>query len=394
MNRLFNRWVWIGGLTASILLGSCSQQGGPKGSGDMTQGKCEMKVEKENWGTTLDGAKVDLYRLINANGMRTDITTYGGIVVRLMVPDRNGKFDDVVLGFDSLAGYLKGHPFFGALVGRYGNRIAKGRFTLDGVEYTLATNNMGNHLHGGLKGFDKAVWQAEPLQCGEAVGLKLSHTSKDGEEGYPGNLKCTVTYRLTNSNELKIDYEATTDKATPVNLTNHSYFNLAGAGSGDVLGHVMMLNADRFLPVDKTLIPTGEIRPVKGTPFDFTKPTPIGKNINADDQQIKFGNGWDHCWVLNKKTPGELTLCARVTEPTSGRVMEMWTTEPAVQFYSGNFLDGSNVGKGGKVYNFRNGFCLEAEHYPDSPNKPEFPSTILRPGQKYRQETIYRFSAK
>ncbi|MDM8005914.1 MAG: aldose epimerase family protein [Phycisphaerae bacterium] len=360
----------------------------------MTQGKCEMKVEKENWGTTLDGAKVDLYRLTNANGMRADITTYGGIVVRLMVPDKNGKFDDVVLGFDSLAGYLKGHPFFGALVGRYGNRIAKGRFTLEGVEYKLATNNMGNHLHGGLKGFDKAVWAAEPVQCSETVGLKLCYTSKDGEEGYPGTLKCTVTYRLTNANELKIEYEATTDKPTPVNLTNHSYFNLAGAGNGDNLSHVMMLNADRFLPVDKTLIPTGELRPVKGTPFDFTKPTPIGKNINADGEQVKFGNGWDHCWVLNQKTPGELTLCARVTEPTSGRVMEMHTTEPAVQFYSGNFLDGSNVGKGGKAYKFRYGFCLEAEHYPDSPNKPEFPSTILKPGETYRQTTIYRFSTK
>jgi aldose 1-epimerase len=394
MIRSFNRWMWIGSLAVFVLAGACSQQGGPKGPGDMTQGKCEMKVEKENWGTTLDGTKVDLYRLTNANGMEADITTYGGIVVWLMVPDKNGKFDDVVLGFDSLAGYLKGHPFFGALVGRYGNRIAKGRFTLEGVEHKLATNNMGNHLHGGLKGFDKAVWAAEPVQCNEAVGLKLSYTSKDGEEGYPGNLKCTVTYRLTNNNELKIEYEATTDKATPVNLTNHSYFNLAGAGSGDNLSHVMMLNADRFLPVDKTLIPTGELRPVKGTPFDFTKPTPIGKNISADDEQVKFGNGWDHCWVLNQKAPGELTLCARVTEPTSGRVMEMHTTEPAVQFYSGNFLDGSNVGKGGKAYKFRYGFCLEAEHYPDSPNKPEFPSTILKPGETYRQTTIYRFSTK
>jgi len=395
MNRLCNRWIVIGGLTASILLSSCSQQGGPKGKSDMTRPKCEMKVDKEPFGTTLDGQKVDLYHLVNANGMKADITTYGGILVRLMVPDKNGKLDDVVLGFDTLAGYLKGHPYFGALVGRYGNRIAKGKFTLDGREYTLAVNNMNaNHLHGGLKGFDKVVWDAESVKTDDAVGLKLSYTSKDGEEGYPGNLKCTVTYWLTNKNELKLDYQATTDKPTPVNLTNHSYFNLAGAGSGDNLAHVMMLNADRFLPVDKTLIPTGELRPVKGKPFDFTQPTPIGKNISADDEQVRFGNGWDHCFVLNKPKPGELTLCARVTEPTSGRVMEMFTTEPAVQFYSGNFLDGSSVGKGGKVYKFRYGFCLEAEHYPDSPNKPDFPSSIVRPGDTYRQTTIYKFSTK
>jgi aldose 1-epimerase len=395
MNRLCNRWSWIGGLTVSVLLCSCSQQGGPKGKGEMMQGKSEMKVEKEAFGTTLEGQKVHLFRLINGKGMEADIMTYGAIMVRLLVPDKNGKSDDVVLGFDSLAGYLQGHPYFGAIVGRYGNRIAKGKFTLDGTEYTLAVNNMNaNHLHGGLKGFDKAVWDAEAVQSADAVGVKLSHTSKDGDEGYPGNLKCSVTYWLTDKNELKLEYEATTDKPTPVNLTNHSYFNLAGAGNGDNLSHVMMLNADRFLPVDKTLIPTGELRPVKGTPFDFTRPTPIGKNINADDEQVKFGNGWDHCWVLNKPKPGELTLCARVTEPTSGRVMEMLTTEPAVQFYSGNFLDGTNVGKGGKKYEFRYGFCLESEHYPDSPNHPEFPSTILRPGQEYRTTTIYRFSTR
>jgi aldose 1-epimerase len=394
MNRLFNRWLWIGGLTVSVLACSCAWLGGSKEKGAVTEGKFKMKVEKENYGTTIDGKRVHLFRLANANGMQADIATYGGIVTRLTAPDKNGQFADVVLGFDSLAGYLKGHPYFGALVGRYGNRIGKARFTLDGVEYKLAANNHGNSLHGGLVGFDKVVWDAEAVEAADAVGVKLTYTSKDGEEGYPGNLKCTVHYWLTNKNELRIEYDAETDKATPANLTNHSYFNLAGAGSGDVLGHVMMLNADRFLPVDKTLIPTGEIRPVKGTPFDFTSPTPIGKNIKADDEQVKFGNGWDHCWVLNQKTPGELTLCARVTEPTSGRVMEMWTTEPAVQFYSGNFLDGSNVGKGGKVYNFRNAFCLEAEHYPDSPNKPDFPSTILKPGETYRQTTVYRFTVK
>jgi aldose 1-epimerase len=394
MNRLCNRWSVIGGLVASILLCSCSQQDGVKGKSDMTQPKCEMRVEKEPFGTTLDGKKVDLYHLVNANGMKADITNYGGILVRLMVADRNGNLGDVVLGFDTLAGYLKGHPYFGALVGRYGNRIAKGKFTLDGKEYTLAINNMSaNHLHGGLKGFDKAVWDVEPVKADDAVGLKLGYTSKDGEEGYPGNLKCTVTYWLTNNNELKLDYEATTDKPTPVNLTNHSYFNLAGAGSGDVLSHVITLHADRFLPVDRTLIPTGELRSVKGTPFDFTQPELIGQHINAHDEQVTFGKGWDHCWVLNKKKPGELTLCAEVLHPC-GRAMEMYTTEPAVQFYSGNFLDGSNVGKGGKVYRFRYAFCLEAEHYPDSPNKPDFPSAILKPGETYHQTTIYRFSTK
>lgn len=354
-----------------------------------------MSIQSQTYGQTADGQVATLYALTNAKGMTVEITNYGGIVTRLTAPDRKGKFADVVLGYDTLADYLKATPYFGALVGRYGNRIAKGKFTLDGKEYTLAVNNGPNALHGGLKGFDKVIWKAEPVApTGHEVGLKLTYTSKDMEEGYPGKLTATVWYLLTNDNELKIKYEATTDRPTPVNLTNHSYFNLAGAGSGDILGHVMMLNADHFLPVDETLIPTGELRPVKGTPFDFTKPTPIGKNITADDEQVKYGNGWDHCWVLNQKQPGELTLGARVSEPTTGRILEMWTTEPGVQFYSGNFLDGTNIGKGGKPYHFRNGFCLEAEHYPDSPNKPDFPSTILKPGQTYRQTTIYKFSAK
>ncbi len=387
---------WLSALTfasASILLCSCASTPDARQGMMMQKGKCEMGIKKEPFGTTRDGTPVDLYTLTNANGMSADITNYGGIVVRLYAPDRHGKLADVVLGYDKLADYIKATPYFGAIVGRYGNRIAKGRFTLDGVEYKLATNNMGNHLHGGLKGFDKVVWEAQPFQGNDAVGLKLTYLSKDGEEGYPGNLRCTVRYSLTNDNELRIDYEATTDKATPVNLTNHSYFNLAGAGNGDILGHELMLNADRFVPVDATLIPTGELRPVKGTPMDFTTPTAIGARVNQNYEQLKLGKGYDHCWVLNKND-AEMSLAARVYEPTTGRVMEVLTTEPAIQFYCGNFLDGSNVGKGGKVYRFRYGFCLETEHYPDSPNHPQFPSTILRPGQTYKTTTIYRFAAR
>ncbi|MGB9623560.1 MAG: aldose epimerase family protein [Phycisphaerae bacterium] len=376
-----------------ILLCSCASTPDAREGTMIQKGKCEMSIQKEPFGTTRDGTAVDLYTLTNANGMSADITNYGGIVVRLYAPDRNGKLADVVLGYDKLADYIKATPYFGAIVGRYGNRIARGRFTLDGIEYKLATNNMGNHLHGGIKGFDKVVWEAQPFQGNDAVGLKLTYLSKDGEEGYPGNLRCTVRYSLTNDNELRIDYEATTDKATPVNLTNHSYFNLAGQGRGDILGHELMLNADRFVPVDSTLIPTGELRPVKGTPMDFTTPTAIGARVNQDYEQLKLGKGYDHCWVLNKKD-AEMSLAARVYEPTTGRVMEVLTTEPAIQFYCGNFLDGSNVGKGGKVYRFRYGFCLETEHYPDSPNHPQFPSTILRPGQTYKTTTIYRFAAR
>jgi aldose 1-epimerase len=385
---------WVSTFTlASVLLCSCASTPDAREGLTMQKGKCEMSIKKEPFGTTKDGVKVDLYTLTNANGVSADITDYGGIVVRLYAPDRDGKLADVVLGYDKLADYIKATPYFGALVGRYGNRIAKGRFTLDGVEYKLATNNMGNALHGGLKGFDKVVWNAEPFQTDDAVGLKLAYLSKDGEEGYPGDLSCTVRYSLTNDNELKIEYEATTDKATPVNLTNHSYFNLAGQGNGDILGHEVMLNADRFLPIDATFIPTGELRPVKGTPMDFTKPTAIGARINQPDEQLTRGKGYDHCWVLNKRD-AEMSLAAKVYEPTTGRVLEVFTTEPAVQFYCGNFLDGSNVGKGGKVYKHRYGFCLETEHYPDSPNQQKFPSTILRPGETYKTTTVYKFTAK
>lgn len=350
-------------------------------------------IVRSPFGQTPDGKAVELYTLTNANGMKVAITTYGGIAVSLTAPDREDKYADVVLGYDNLDGYLAGSPYFGAIVGRYGNRIAKGKFTLDGTEYTLATNNDENHLHGGIVGFDKKVWDAQGSVGRAGVSLTLTCTSPDGDEGYPGNLEVKVVYTLTNDDELKIEYHATTDKATPINLTNHSYFNLAGQGSGDILGHVLTINADRFTPVDAGLIPTGELRPVEGTPFDFRKGTAIGARIGADNEQLKFGGGYDHNFVLNKDGD-DLTLAASVYEPKTGRVMEVYTKEPGVQFYCGNFLDGSNVGKGGKVYNYRNGFCLETQHFPDSPNHPSFPSTILRPGEEYSTTTVYRFFAK
>jgi aldose 1-epimerase len=350
-------------------------------------------MKTEPLGKTKEGQAVDLYTFANANGLEVRAMTYGGIIASLKVPDRSGKLDDVALGFDSLDGYLAGHPYFGAIIGRYGNRIGKAKFTLDGVEYKLAANNGPNHLHGGIKGFDKVVWQAEPFDKKDSVGVVLTYTSPDGEEGYPGNLTVKVTYTLTDKNELIFDYHATTDKATPVNLTNHTYFNLAGPGRRDILGHDMMLNADHTTPTDSTLIPTGEIRSVAGTPFDFRKPTPIGARIDADDEQIKYGPGYDHNYVLNRKGEG-LALAARLVEPTTGRVMEVHTTEPGVQFYTGNFLDGTLTGKGGHVYKRRFGFCLETQHFPDSPNKPSFPSTILRPGKTYTSRTVYSFSVE
>lgn len=357
------------------------------------EGEKKMAIEKQAFGKTADGKEVDLYTLTNANGLKARITNYGGIVTSLEVPDRNGKLTDIVLGYDTLDEYIKNNPYFGALIGRYGNRIGKGKFTLEGKQYTLATNNGPNHLHGGNKGFDKVVWDAEPIESAEGPALKLTYLSKDGEEGYPGNLKCTVVYTLTNDNELKVSYEAETDKTTVANLTHHSYFNLAGHNSGDILKHELMLNADNFTPVDEGLIPTGKIKPVKGTPMDFTTATAIGARINQDDTQLKYGKGYDHNWVLNKEG-SELTLAARVYEPGSGCVMEIHTTEPGIQFYSGNFLDGTNVGKGGAVYKHRTGFCLETQHFPDSPNKRNFPSTVLKPGEKYRHLTVHRFSTK
>jgi aldose 1-epimerase len=326
--------------------------------------------------------------------MEARITNYGGIVVSLTAPDRNGKFADVVLGYNDLDTYMKPpFPYFGAIIGRYGNRIAKGRFTLNGVEYKLAVNNGENSLHGGIKGFDKQVWTARERKAATGPALVLSYLSKDGEEGYPGNLRVTVVYTLTNNNELRIDYTASTDKDTVLNLTHHSYFNLAGEGNGDILKHNLVLRADSFIPTDAGSIPTGEIRNVAGTPFDFRKANTIGERINNDDEQLKFGNGYDHTWVIESRM-GTLRQAAIAYEPTSGREMEVWTTEPGVQFYTGNFLDAAIIGKSGKPYPRRSGFCLETQHYPDSPNEPKFPTTTLRKGATYHSTTIYRFSAR
>lgn len=346
-------------------------------------------ITKQPFGKTQNGTAVDLYTLKNANGVEVRITNYGGIVTHYIAPDKNGKMGDVVLGYDSVTEYEKDSPYFGCLVGRYGNRIAKGKFSLNGQTYTLATNNGPNALHGGLKGFDKVVWTAKAIE-GAEPSLELTYLSKDGEEGYPGNLSVKAVYTLTKDNGLKLEYTATTDKDTVVNLTQHSYFNLKG--SGEILGHELMLNASAFTPVDATLIPTGEIRKVAGTPFDFTKPTAIGARIGAQDEQLKFGGGYDHNWVIDQKKPGELTLAARVTEPTTGRVLEVLTTEPAVQFYCGNFLDGKLKGKYGVVYGHRTGFCLEPQHYPDSPNQSSFPTVVLKPGQTYRNTIIFRMT--
>jgi aldose 1-epimerase len=346
---------------------------------------------KELFGITSDRAKVDLYTLTNGQGLEAKITNYGGILVSLMVPDRHGKLDDVVLGFDKLDGYLHDHPYFGAIIGRYGNRIAAGRISLDGTIYQLTTNDDGNHLHGGLKGFDKAVWEATERQSEDGPALDLKYVSRDGEEGYPGTLTVAVTYKLTNENELKIDYTATTDKTTVVNLTHHSYFNLRDAGVSNILEHELRIDADHFLPIDRSSIPTGEIRDVKGTPFDFTKSTPIGAKIGWEDLQLIYGNGYNHNWVLRPSRSSR--LAATVYESTSGRSMDVLTTEPGLQFFSGNLPDGKFDGKGGMSYRSRSGLCLEAQHFPDSPHHSEFPSTALRPGELYVQTTNYRFAA-
>jgi aldose 1-epimerase len=353
----------------------------------------ERQIKKETFGTTPEGKPVDLYILTNAHGLEVRVINLGGIITSLRVPDKNGKLDDIVLGFDNLDGYLENKPYFGAIIGRYANRIANGKFTLDGHEYTLAKNNGSNSLHGGLKGFNKVIWQAEPFRNHQGMGVTLSYTSKDGEEGYPGNLRVKVTYTLTEKNELAIDYEATTDKATPVNLTQHTYFNLAGEGSGDVLAHELRLNADRFTPIDKNLIPTGEIRSVKGTPLDFTQPATIGARINDPYDQLVIAHGYDHNFVVTGKDDS-LQFAARVREPKSGRVLEAYTTEPGIQLYSANFLDGSVIGKHGHAYKQREAFCLETQHFPDSPNHPDFPSTILRPGNTFHSRTVFKFSVE
>ena len=365
-------------------LAGCATKGAPAGN-----------ISRQPFGTA-DGQPVELFTLRNSKGAEATIMTYGGIVTSLKMPDRNGNYGDVVLGFDTLAGYtsdsyLRGCPYFGALIGRYGNRIGGAKFTLEGKTYTLAANNGPNSLHGGVKGFDKVVWTAKPSTDKSGAHLELSYLSVDGEEGYPGNLKVSVVYTLTEDNQLKIVYSATTDKETVVNLTHHSYFNLAG--TGDVLDHRLMLNADRYTPTDAGSIPSGVLAKVEGTPFDFRKETAIGARIAQDNEQLKFGKGYDHNWVLSRKGTG-VELAARVFDPASGRVMEVLTTEPGIQFYSGNFLDGSVPGKAGKAYPYRSGFCLETQHFPDSPNHSNFPSTVVKPGQKYSQTTIYKFSVR
>jgi aldose 1-epimerase len=342
-----------------------------------------------------DFDSIKLYELTNNAGTTVKITNYGATITSIKVVDRDGKFADIALGYDRVEDYMNAvdKPYFGSIVGRYGNRIAKGRFSLDGKTYSLATNNGPNHLHGGIIGFDKVVWEATPLKGDEFTGVTLTYLAKDREEGYPGNLDIKVTYKLTTENELVIEYDATTDKATPVNLTNHTYFNLAGEGNGTILDHELMINADHYTPVGETLIPTGKIESVKGTPFDFTRPKTIVRDINQDNEQLTFGGGYDHNFVLNKETE-KMTLAATVYEPASGRFMEVLTDQPGVQFYCGNFLDGRLIGKSGKPYVYRGGFCLETQHYPDSPNQLDFPNTILRPGQVYTTKTVYRFSVK
>jgi aldose 1-epimerase len=358
-----------------------------------------MKVEAKpsiktaSFGKTADGKAIEVYTLKNSKGAEARIITYGGSVVSLKMPDRNGKFADIVLGFDSVEGYEQNRIFLGALIGRYGNRIAKGKFTLDGTDYVLATNNGENHLHGGAEGFDRVIWTARPSVDKRGANLELTYLSRDGEEGYPGNLNVKAVYTLTENNELKIVYSADADKNTIVNLTHHSYFNLAGAGVGDVLNHQLTIYADRFTPTDSGSIPSGDLRSVKSTPFDFLTPQKIGARIDQADEQLKFGKGYDHNWVLNKIAGRAPSLAATVYEPTGGRVMEVYTTEPGLQFYSGNFLD--NVkGKNGQIYPLRSGFCLEAQHFPDSPNEPQFPTTELKKGETYSQTTIYKFTAK
>ncbi len=377
MIRMNSPWMFITAWILIMFMTQCRPSDNPT----------SMKIKKEPWGTTSDGKPVFCYTLDNGKGVETKITNYGGIIVSIRVPDRNGVSQDVVLGFDSLQPYLKGHPYFGALVGRVANRIAKGKFVLDGLEYRLAVNNGPNSLHGGIKGFDKVVWDAQEYRDSSSVGLRLTYRSIDGEEGYPGNMDVKVLYQLTLSNELKISFEAGTDRPTPVNLASHSYFNLKGTGSGDVLDHILSLNAAKYVVVDSVLIPTGELRPVMDTPFDFRAPAGIGERIS------EIPGGYDHTFVLD--TPRTMSMPAAILyEPTSGRKLEIFTTQPGVQLYTGNFLDGSLVGKEGRRYGKHAGLCLETQHFPDSPNQKRFPDVILRPGQIYRHQTTYRFSVQ
>ncbi|WP_439882565.1 aldose epimerase family protein [Pontibacter sp. MBLB2868] len=377
----------FGSLSAAGLVSCASQDTTAEQTTTVTSEQADMKITKEPFGKAPNGEEVSLYTLTNKNGVEVKITNYGAIVTSIVTPDKNGKMGDITLGFDKVDGYIPNDPHFGGIVGRYANRIAKGKFSVDGQEYTLATNNAPNHLHGGITGFDRVVWQAEELP--EQNAIQLTYLSKDMEEGYPGNLKAVVTYTLTDDNGLKIDYEATTDKATPVNLTNHSYFNLSAGQDKDILNDVVQINADKFTVTDETLIPTGELKSVKGTPYDFTTPQPVGPRVNT----LPGGYGYDLNYVIDKGGD-DLTKAATVYDPTSGRMMEVFTTQPGIQFYTAYHLDGSLTGKNNTVYARYAGLCLEAQHYPDSPNQPSFPSTILKPGEKYKETTIYKFGVK
>lgn len=364
------------------------------GCNSLSHSNSNGTITSADFGTTPDGTTIQRYTLRNSKGMEADIITYGGIVQSLKVPDKNGNIGDVTLGYDYLDGYLTNSPYFGALIGRYGNRIGGGTFTLEGQTYHLPQNDHGNTLHGGPKGFDKQVWKVVKADVGpDGPELVLNYLSKDGDQGFPGDLDATATYTVTKDNALKLQFMATTDKPTVVNLTHHSYFNLAGQGNGTILNHVLYINADDFTPVDSKLITTGELEPVVGTPFDFRNPTIIGLHINDDNQQLKYGPGYDHNWVINKPL-GKFGLMARVSDPDSGRVMEVWSDQPGLQFYTGNFLDGTIHGKDGKVYQYRGAFCMEPQHYPDSPNKPNFPSVELKPGQTYHNTIVYKFSVQ
>ncbi|MBB4080756.1 aldose 1-epimerase [Lewinella aquimaris] len=380
-------------LVISLCFAHCgSSETPPATEADSTPAATTASITKTGYGTTSAGGAVDKYTLRNARGMEVEVITYGGIITSLTAPDSAGNFANVTLGFDDLEGYQANNPYFGALIGRYGNRIAGAKFTLDGKEYTLEANNGPNHLHGGVTGFDKVVWEASEVPSDTEPGLRLTYLSPDGEGGYPGNLSTTVVYTLRDDNSLEVSYEATTDQPTVVNLTQHAYFNLSGDFSRDILDHVVEIDADRFLPVDATLIPTGELQPVAGTPFDFTKPKPIGRDIGQSDDQLTKGKGFDHCWILN--SPGGGNAVATVYHPATGRYMEVFTDEPAIQFYTGNFLDGTLPALGGGTYGRRTGLCLETQHYPDSPNQAAFPSVVLRPGETYATTTTYKFSTK
>ena len=398
MKRLFISLFRVSLVCLSLTLVQCKNSSEEKNEDqelEKEEKDVAMSIKKESFGVTKEGDSIEKITVSNQDGLEMSVITYGGIIQNLKVPDKNGNYEDVVLGFDSISQYENGNPYFGALIGRYGNRIAGGKFSLEGEDYQLETNDGPNHLHGGEKGFDKKVWAAETSKDGESAVIRLSYESADGEGGYPGNLKSVVTYTLTPENELNIKYEAETDKTTIVNLTQHSYFNLSGDFSKTILDHVVEINADEYLPVDATLIPTGELKPVEDTPFDFREPKEIGKDLSMEDsnEQLKRGMGYDHCWVLNEQDAG-MRFAASVYHAESGRFMEVTTNEPAIQFYIGNFLDGTLPAKGGGNYEKRTGLCLETQHYPDSPNQEAFPSVVLEPGETYTSETSYKFSTK